>query len=328
MAASGLAYLVADVADPDEWRRFVETVLGAQIDEVDGGLAVRVDDRAVRLLLRPSATDGSVRAGWEVADEAAAHALVERAGVEAAPGSPTEGARRGVAGFVAMDDPAGNVVELCWGPIDAATPFVGARPHGGFRTGALGLGHVVWSMPSAEAAITFYRDVLGFRPSDYATVPGRLFFLHANPRHHSVALGELGFTGLHHLMLEVLDFDDLGRAYDAALENQWQIISSLGRHTNDHVTSFYIRTPSGWAVEVGWGGLLILDEDAWEVRELVEGPSLWGHERTWVGEDMKVRQRELRHAAAARNLRAPLHLPAGTALDVEGRPPSTPHSSR
>jgi 2,3-dihydroxybiphenyl 1,2-dioxygenase len=321
MGVQGLAYLVADVADPAAWRRFVAQILGAQIDEVDGGLAVRLDERAVRLLLRPDATDGPVVAGWEVTDEAAARALVERAGVNASAGSPAEAARRGVTGFVGLEDPAGNLLELCWGPIEAAAPFVGARPHGGFRTGALGLGHVVWSMPSADAAMAFYQDVLGFRPSDYATVPGRLFFFHANPRHHSLALGELGFTGLHHLMLEVLDFDDLGRAYDAALESDWQIISSLGRHSNDHVTSFYVRTPSNWAVEVGWGGLLILDEEAWEVRELAEGPSLWGHERTWVGEEMKVRQRELRHVAADRNLRAPLHVPAGTALDVEGLPP-------
>lgn len=322
MAVQGLAYLVSDVADPEAWRRFIEKILGAQIDDVDGGLSVRVDERAVRLLLRPAATDGPVVVGWEVTSEAAARELVAQAGVEAVEGSPAEAGRRGVTGFVVLEDPAGNQIELCWGPIDADTPFVGARPHGGFRTGALGLGHVVWSMPSADAAIAFYQNVLGFLPSDYVTVPGRLHFFHTNPRHHSVALGELGFTGLHHLMVEVLDFDDLGRAYDAALENDWQIISSLGRHSNDHVTSFYVRTPSNWAVEVGWGGLLILDEEGWEVRELLEGPSLWGHERTWVGEEMKVRQRELRHEAAARNLRAPLHVPAGMPLDVEGLPAS------
>ncbi len=319
MGVQGLAYLVADVGDPAAWRRFVEQILGAQIDEVDGGFAVRFDERAVRLLLRPGATDGPVIVGWEVTTEAAARTLVAGAGLAVGEGSPAEAARRGVHGFVVLEDPAGNLIELCWDPIEGAKPFVGARPHGGFRTGMLGLGHVVWSMPRADPAMAFYQDVLGFLPSDYVTVPGRLFFFHANPRHHSLALGELGFTGLHHLMLEVLDFDDLGRAYDAALENDWQIISSLGRHSNDHVTSFYVRTPSNWAIEVGWGGLLILDEEAWEVRELVEGPSLWGHERTWVGEEMKVRQRELRHAAAAQNLRAPLHVPGGTALDVEGR---------
>lgn len=323
-----LAYLVAEVADLDAWRAFVTRILGAELVEgaddpaggARAGLVVRVDERAVRLLLVGAEADGEVIAGWEVADEAAARALAERAGLSAEPGAADEAARRGVTGFVAFEDPGGNRVELCWGPLDAPTPFVGARPHGGFRTGALGLGHIVFSMPSIDASLAFYRDVLGFRPSDYASVPGRIHFLHANPRHHSLALGEFGFRGVHHLMLEVRDFDDLGRAYDAALENDWQIISSLGRHSNDHVTSFYVRTPSNWAVEVGWGGLLIEDEAAWQVRELVEGPSLWGHERTWVGEGMKQRQRELRHEAAARNLRAPLHIPAGTAVDVESFP--------
>ena len=157
MAVQGLAYLVSDVADPEGWRRFVETILGAQIDDVDGGLAVRVDERAVRLLLRPAATDGPVVVGWEVTTEAAARELVAQAGVEAVDGPPAEAGRRGVTGFVVLEDPAGNQIELCWGPIDADTLFVGARPHGGFRTGALGLGHVVWSMPSADAAIAFYR---------------------------------------------------------------------------------------------------------------------------------------------------------------------------
>ena len=28
-------------------------------------------------------------------------------------------------------------------------------------------------------------------------------------------------------------------------------------HPNDHMFSFYVRTPSGFSVEYGWGGLLI-----------------------------------------------------------------------
>ena len=317
---AGLGYLVAEVGDLAAWRTFAERVLAAQCVDVAGGMVLRFDDRAVRLLLVDAAADGPVSAGWEVADEAAALAVAGRAGVPIEVGSSAEASARGVAGFVALKDPAGNRLELYWGPVAAETPFTGSRPHGGFRTGSLGLGHVVWSMPDVDPTLAFYRDVLGFLPSDYTAVPGRLHFFHTNPRHHSVALGELGFVGLHHLMLEVLDFDDLGRSYDAALDGDWPIITRLGRHSNDHVTSFYIRTPSHWAIEVGWGGLLILDEDAWEVRELVEGPSLWGHERTWVNDEMKARQRELRRDAAGKNLRAPLHIPAGAPLDIEGRP--------
>jgi 2,3-dihydroxybiphenyl 1,2-dioxygenase len=270
-------------------------------------------------VLQPAPADGAVIAGWEVADEAAAHDVLERSGQAGRRGRLDEAAVRGVAGFVGLQDAAGFPLELCWGAVPAGTPFEGSRPHGGFRTGELGLGHVVFSMARLDPSLAFYRDVLGFRSSDHATVPGRMHFLHTNPRHHSLALGELGFHGLHHLMLEVLELDDLGRSYDAALDGDWPIITRLGRHSNDHVTSFYVRTPSQWAVEVGWGGLLILDEDAWQVRELVEGPSLWGHERTWVSDEMKVTQRRLRHDASARGLRAPLHVPAATPLDVDGR---------
>jgi 2,3-dihydroxybiphenyl 1,2-dioxygenase len=319
MGVGALAYVTADVADPDAWGAFAEQVLGVSLVERDGALDLRLDERAVRLRLRPAGADGPVVAGWEVADEAAAVAVAAAAGAAWQRGTDTEAAQRAVAGFVAFADPAGNRVEVCWGPQDGPGSFAGARPHGGFRTGGLGLGHVVYSMPDVDEAVTFYRDRLGFLPSDHASVPGRMFFFHVNPRHHSLALGQLGFSGCHHVMLEVLELDDLGRAYDAALDGDWPIITRLGRHSNDHVTSFYVRTPSNWAVEVGWGGLLITDEDTWQVRELTEGPSLWGHERTWVSDEMKVVQRELRRKAAADDLRAPLHVPAGAPLDVEGR---------
>lgn len=322
MDVQGLAYLVADAADLDAWANFADHLLGVQRVPTEGGMALRLDERAVRILvLRTEAdADGATVAGWEVPDQARAEALVQRSGRPAQLGTPTEAAARGVGGFLRLTDPAGQPVELCWAPLLADTAFVGARPHGGFRTGDLGLGHVVWSMADLDPAMAFYRDILGFRPSDYATVPGRMFFFHTNPRHHCLALGQLGFSGLHHLMIEVVDFDDLGRAYDAALESDWPIITKLGRHSNDHVTSFYVRTPSGWAIEVGWGGLLIVDEDSWQVRELVEGPSLWGHERSWVSPEMQVKQRTLRHEAAKQNLRAPLHVAAGAALDIEGIP--------
>ena len=49
----------------------------------------------------------------------------------------------------------------------------------------------------------------------------------------------------------------------------------LGRHCNDQVISFYVVTPSGWAIEIGWGGLHI-DDDIWHVTHHTE-TSIWGH---------------------------------------------------
>jgi hypothetical protein len=40
------------------------------------------------------------------------------------------------------------------------------------------------------AALAFYCDLLGFRISDYALAPAKAYFLHVNPRRHSLALFE------------------------------------------------------------------------------------------------------------------------------------------
>ena len=56
-------------------------------------------------------------------------------------------------------------------------------------------------------------------------------------------------------MLEVAALDDVGTALDIVNERQIPLAMSLGRHTNDLMTSFYVRTPSGFEIEYGTGGL-------------------------------------------------------------------------
>jgi hypothetical protein len=40
---------------------------------------------------------------------------------------------------------------------------------------------------------------------------------------------------------------------------------NLGKHTNDHMVSFYLRTPSGFNVEYGWGARE-MDDATWQVQ--------------------------------------------------------------
>jgi len=51
----------------------------------------------------------------------------------------------------------------------------------------------------------------------------------------------------------------------------------MGRHTNDRMLSFYVRTPSGFSVEYGWGARTVDDRD-WQVQ-LHRTGSIWGHHR-------------------------------------------------
>jgi len=45
--------------------------------------------------------------------------------------------------------------------------------------------------------------------------------------------------------------------------------------TNDHMMSFYMRTPSGFDIEYGWGGREV-DDSIWQVQYHTSG-SMWGH---------------------------------------------------
>jgi 3,4-dihydroxy-9,10-secoandrosta-1,3,5(10)-triene-9,17-dione 4,5-dioxygenase len=53
------------------------------------------------------------------------------------------------------------------------------------------------------------------------------------------------------------------------------VSASLGRHVNDLMVSFYVRTPGGFDVEYGTDGQLV-DDATWISREST-AISLWGH---------------------------------------------------
>jgi len=111
--------------------------------------------------------------------------------------------------------------------------------------------------------------------------PIRVRFLGVNPRHHSLALcpaATLKDPGLIHLMVEVDTLDAVGQALDRVTRDGYQLSSTLGRHTNDKMVSFYVRAPGDWDIEFGTGGLLI--DDAHYTAEEITADSYWGHQ--WV----------------------------------------------
>jgi hypothetical protein len=75
-------------------------------------------------------------------------------------------------------------------------------------------------------------------------------------------------------MLEVDSLTAVGRAFDDA-QLASNVVMSIGEHTNDLVTSFYLRTPSGFDIEYGTNGRTIDDND-WTVSHY-SAPSSWGH---------------------------------------------------
>ena len=311
MPLQALGYVGFGSAALEDWRQFGTRLVGLQAVECGPSLlAFRMDDRKQRIVVDRSMAEGKRFFGWEVQDADALDSLagrLEQAQVEVSAEPQTLADKRRVRSLISFSDPAGNRLEAFHGAALDDTPFSPGRSISGFRTGPLGLGHAVLTVENIEAVMPFYVEVLGFRLSDYMMKPFRAYFFHINARHHSLALLESGRNGMHHLMVELFSLDDVGQAYDVALNETDRVGVTLGRHTNDFMTSFYARSPSSFMVECGWGGREI-NPSTWQPVELNDGPSLWGHERNWLPPAQREEAHEMRMRAGAAGLRAPVQV--------------------
>ena len=284
-----LGYLGLSVSDINAWEHFATHTLGLQVSERgdDGSLFLRMDEYHHRFLVHPTGKDDLAYIGWEVKDEHALRAMAEQltaSGIEVKKGTQAEAEARRVVDLLTFKDPSGIASEIFYGPLMTFNlPFQSPRPISGFEGGTLGLGHMVVVMDDFDRSLHFYRDVLGMRLSDFVQVerpPGhkmRLAFFHCNPRHHTLAFYATPQPPkrLNHFMLQAKTLDDVGATYYLCQDQGVPIARSLGRHTNDHMVSFYLRTPSGFEVEYGWGGRVV-DDSTWQVQLHTAG-SMWGH---------------------------------------------------
>ncbi len=298
---AGLGYVGVNAPDLDAWRAFATQVCGlvpsaivpgprpagvalpspeAEGVAADGSLYLKMDQRQWRLAVHPSQEAGLAYLGFELPDlDTLARAVdtVAKRGASVREATEEERVARSVAGLAVLEDPAGHRIELCVAPI---ADDVFRSPTGiEFLTGPLGMGHAVLFVPDLPAALAFYREVLGFRRTDYMTFgpdDKGIHFLRCTPRHHSLALLHVGaLSGLQHLMLEATTLDAVGQVLDRALAAEVKISSSLGRHRNDRTVSFYMNGPSGFDVEIGWDGLLVGED--WVEHEFAGTGDLWGH---------------------------------------------------
>lgn len=291
MTVSSLGYVIVEAADVARWRGFALDVLGLMEAETgpDGSLRLRIDERPFRIAVLPGKQDRFVCAGWEFPSQAALDAAVaslKLANVEVRNGTAAEADNRLVQRLVMCRDPSGNQLELYCGRTVHPAPFVSRRGVSGFVAGDQGMGHVVLPAPELQATREFYKRHFGFADTDeiWVDMTGNpadprlgIYFMHAdNPRHHSLALmGAPVPSGCVHIMLEAKTLDDVGYALDRCLASGAHISSTLGKHSNDFMVSFYVQTPGGFDLEFGCDGLRP-DWSTWVPTRNVSG-DLWGH---------------------------------------------------
>ncbi|MPY78088.1 MAG: 2,3-dihydroxybiphenyl 1,2-dioxygenase [Actinophytocola sp.] len=293
MGIRSLGYLRIEATDMAAWREYGLKVLGLVEGSCDDpeALYLRMDDFPARLVIVPGESDRLSAVGWETAHAGELQEVRDRldaAGVPYKEGTAEQRSDRRVDELITFTDPSGNTQEVFHGVALQHRRVVSPYGHR-FVTGEQGLGHVVLSTHDDDAALHFYRDVLGFRLRDSMKLPpqavGRgeddppawLRFFGCNPRHHSLAFLPMPTpSGIVHLMVEVENTDDVGLCLDRALRRNVKMSATLGRHVNDLMLSFYMKTPGGFDVEFGCEGRTV-DDDAWIAREST-AVSLWGHD--------------------------------------------------
>ena len=261
-----LGYMGVGVKDLDAWKTFAGDIIGMELaDEGERDRCyLRLDYWHHRMVLHTNGSDDLEYLGFRVAgpDEfGEMQRQLSEAGVKYRVGSSDEACERRVLEVMKLNDPGGNPVEIFHGPeVEFVKPFhPGRRMHGRFKTGSGGIGHCIVRQDDNDAARRFY-IALGMRGGvEYRIKIGDRIvapvFMHCNDRDHTVAFG-VGpqKRRINHLMVEVENLDDVGLTYDIVRKNKVPVTITPGKHSNDHMYSFYMRNPSGWVIEYGWGG--------------------------------------------------------------------------
>jgi 3,4-dihydroxy-9,10-secoandrosta-1,3,5(10)-triene-9,17-dione 4,5-dioxygenase len=293
MSIRSLGYLRLEATNVSAWREYGLKVLGMVegSGSTEGALYLRMDEFPARLIIVPGDHDRLIQSGWETANAAGLQEIRKALDIEGTPykeATAAELADRRVDEMIVFDDPSGNTLEIFHGAALEHRRVVSPYGHQ-FVTEHQGLGHVVLTTRDDMESLHFYRDVLGFKLRDSMRLPPQLVgreagdppawlrFFGVNPRHHSLAFmpGETP-SGIVHLMMEVGNSDDVGLCLDRALRRKVPMSATLGRHVNDKMLSFYMKTPGGFDVEFGCEGLEV-EDDKWVAREST-AISLWGHD--------------------------------------------------
>jgi 2,3-dihydroxybiphenyl 1,2-dioxygenase len=310
-----LGYVVVESNRMTAWNRFGADAIGLHVDAPDRDhLRFRLDERECRFLVRRGAAEDVVGAGWEVDDHETFEEILARvhaAGLPVTEGTPDEAARRGVERLWRFPGPKAIATEIFTRPVTTAAPL--RMQNSAFVTGHHGMGHMAIFTTKPEQLHTYWNNLLDLRLTDFITervgpVTGKLRFLRAGERHHSIAVGNIARlpidpirTSVQHVNIQVARLEDMLAAYHRVRDLGFAMAWTVGQHTNDRELSFYCVTPSGFELEVGWNPVVITPEleETWEPSHY-KGISIWGH--TPTGEN--VAELMSRFGAAVRSLRS------------------------
>ncbi|MGA7834828.1 MAG: VOC family protein [Acidimicrobiales bacterium] len=284
------AYIGFEVADSRGLGAMLTEVVGLLPGETatDGSATYRNDDRTRRVFIQEGPRDDCSVLGFEAVSDTAFEetaARLESAGFPLKEGDEQLCEARGVARLGYAESPWRLRFELVQGLGAVETPFFSPLVKGGFQTMGVGAGHTAIAVTSFVDSERFLFEGLGMVQSDWVEteimdgIEIEIRFYHCNSRHHSIALAKLPFDlgkSLHHFQVEVNERDDMGFAFDRAWSSGLEFANGMGLHDNEGAFSFYVTSPAGFLVEVGYGTKKVYSP--WDGNRRYDRISRWGHQ--------------------------------------------------
>ena len=283
-----MGYLLAESMRLGEWETFARDGLGVHVDRTADAINLRIDDHLSRIIVRKGPAEDVMAIGWEVDDLTTLEILLERLAlrqINVTQGTSQEAALRGVTQFWRLVGPKRMDIELYVSAIRTHAPL--EMRASGFVTGAAGMGHVAITTREPQAMQAFWQDIFDARLSDEIEdridgVNLEFSFLRLNERHHTIAtaatrglrLNPLR-TRVHHVNIQAASLEDVTQGYLRCKALGYSMANGIGQHPNDKELSFYVVSPSGFEMELGWNPIAVREEN-WTPK-VYRGISLWGH---------------------------------------------------
>lgn len=323
--ASRMGYVLIESEHLDRWRQLLKDGLGLHLaGTTPASLAFRVDEHCRRIMIRRGSAEDVIAAGWHLRDRQTLDemlARLARRGIPVEQGGAAEASERGVEAFWRFMGPKGMAIELFVDPILTDEPLDMLSP--GFVTGASGLGHFAITSRLPAQMRKFWEEIFDARYSDAIVerIGGLdldIDFLRVNERHHSIAIANVRKvpidpirTRIQHMNLLTVSLESLSDAFRRCRRLGFEMAHEIGQHPNDKELSFYVISPSGFEIELGWNALPV-DEEAWKPGRY-QGISLWGHKPQKAGALHKFLANVGNFGRGIRSLAAPEYSPMDSA---------------
>lgn len=293
--ASSMGYALIESNRLERWQVFLKDGLGLHLQHADCNcLAFRMDSHQRRVIVKRGPAEDFAAIGWQLRDQATLDIVLQRLkarGIAIQESTAAEAAERGVVQFWRVIGPKHMAIELFVEPLTSAEPLDMLCT--GFITGEAGMGHLAITSRKGKAMRRFWQEIFDARQSD--TIVERLGgvtldieFFRVNPRHHSIAIAQVrGLpidpirTRAQHMNLLTTSVAELTATFLRCRQLGFEMAHEIGEHPNDREQSFYVLSPSGFEIEVGWNALEV-DEASWQPNTY-QGISLWGHKPERLG---------------------------------------------